>query len=435
MRKYFIFMPDCSMIVLNTGWLLKLQNSKLRQKEAFYDDCKQNEKQEQNCWRICRIRRKVPPILKCLEGKKLNQRNESLGFTEKILAEASLYESYYVGRIIRQKQKLYEIALLEGTIHGEVTGKMRYEAMDPADFPVVGDFVMVDRKDESHGYAVIHEILTRKSLFVRKVAGKRRDAQAVAANVDTVFLCMALNENFNLRRLERYFAVALESGAVPVIVLTKGDLAENLTEKIAEVERVVLGYEVIVTSSLTGEGVDLLRPYAGKGKTVGFLGSSGVGKSSLINSLLGSEVMDTKATGFEDKGRHTTTHRELLLLEDGGALIDTPGMRELGLLDVDLSKSFEEIYTLAESCRFRDCSHVNEPHCAVKKAVEEGILPVERYESFLKLRQEAPSYDGMNSREIEKKKLERMFGSKKDMKKMKNEVKKKKSDLHTKERY
>lgn len=365
----------------------------------------------------------------------MNQRNESLGFTEKILAEASLYESYYVGRIIRQKQKLYEIALLEGTIHGEVTGKMRYEAMDPADFPVVGDFVMVDRKDESHGYAVIHEILTRKSLFVRKVAGKRRDAQAVAANVDTVFLCMALNENFNLRRLERYFAVALESGAVPVIVLTKGDLAENLTEKIAEVERVVLGYEVIVTSSLTGEGVDLLRPYAGKGKTVGFLGSSGVGKSSLINSLLGSEVMDTKATGFEDKGRHTTTHRELLLLEDGGALIDTPGMRELGLLDVDLSKSFEEIYTLAESCRFRDCSHVNEPHCAVKKAVEEGILPVERYESFLKLRQEAPSYDGMNSREIEKKKLERMFGSKKDMKKMKNEVKKKKSDLHTKERY
>jgi len=355
----------------------------------------------------------------------LNQRNESLGFTEKVLAEASLFESYYVGRIISQKQKLYEIALLEGTIHGEVTGKMRYEAMDPADFPVVGDFVMVDRKDETHGYAVIHEILTRKSLFVRKVAGKRRDAQAVAANVDTVFLCMALNENFNLRRLERYFAVALESGAVPVIVLTKGDLAENLPEKLSEVERITLGYEVIVTSSLTGEGVEKLRPYAEKGKTVAFLGSSGVGKSSLINSLLGSSVMETKATGYEDKGRHSTTHRELLLLENGGALIDTPGMRELGILEADFSKSFEDIYALAESCRFRDCSHVSEPHCAVKKAVEEGTLPVERYENFLKLREEVPSYEGLNSREIEKKKLDRMFGGKKVMKKTKDQVKKK----------
>ena len=355
----------------------------------------------------------------------MNQRNESLGFTEKVLAEASLFESYYVGRIISQKQKLYEIALLEGTIHGEVTGKMRYEAMDPADFPVVGDFVMVDRKDETHGYAVIHEILTRKSLFVRKVAGKRRDAQAVAANVDTVFHCMALNENFNLRRLERYFAVALESGAVPVIVLTKGDLAENLPEKLSEVERITLGYEVIVTSSLTGEGVEKLRPYAEKGKTVAFLGSSGVGKSSLINSLLGSSVMETKATGYEDKGRHTTTHRELLLLQNGGALIDTPGMRELGILEADFSKSFEDIYALAESCRFRDCSHVSEPHCAVKKAVEEGTLPVERYENFLKLREEVPSYEGLNSREIEKKKLDRMFGGKKEMKKTKDQVKKK----------
>ncbi|HBW13632.1 MAG TPA: ribosome small subunit-dependent GTPase A [Proteiniclasticum sp.] len=355
----------------------------------------------------------------------MNQRNESLGFTEKVLAEASPFESYYVGRIISQKQKLYEIALLEGTIHGEVTGKMRYEAMDPADFPVVGDFVMVDRKDETHGYAVIHEILTRKSLFVRKVAGKRRDAQAVAANVDTVFLCMALNENFNLRRLERYFAVALESGAVPVIVLTKGDLAENLPEKLSEVEKITLGYEVIVTSSLTGEGVEKLRPYAEKGKTVAFLGSSGVGKSSLINSLLGSSVMETKATGYEDKGRHTTTHRELLLLENGGALIDTPGMRELGILEADFSKSFEDIYALAESCRFRDCSHVSEPHCAVKKAVEEGALPVERYENFLKLREEVPNYEGLNSREIEKKKLDRMFGGKKEMKKTKDQVKKK----------
>ena len=266
--------------------------------------------------------------------------------------------------------------------------------------------------------------VNRKSLFVRKVAGKRRDAQAVAANVDTVFLCMALNENFNLRRLERYFAVALESGAVPVIVLTKGDLAENLPEKLSEVERITLGYEVIVTSSLTGEGVEKLRPYAEKGKTVAFLGSSGVGKSSLINSLLGSSVMETKATGYEDKGRHTTTHRELLLLENGGALIDTPGMRELGILEADFSKSFEDIYALAESCRFRDCSHVSEPHCAVKKAVEEGTLPVERYENFLKLREEVPSYEGLNSREIEKKKLDRMFGGKKEMKKTKDQVKK-----------
>lgn len=357
----------------------------------------------------------------------MNQKRiESLGFTEKVLTEASMFESYYVGRIISQKQKLYEIALLEGTVQGEVAGKLRFEAADLIDFPVVGDFVMVDRKDDSHGNAVIHEILTRKSLFVRKVAGKRRDAQAVAANIDTVFLCMALNENFNLRRLERYFAVALESGAIPVIVLTKGDLAEDRENKVAEVEKITLGYDVIVTSSLTGEGMEMLKPFVTMGKTVAFLGSSGVGKSSLINSLMGTKIMETQSTGYEDKGRHTTTHRELLLLEGGGALIDTPGMRELGIFEADLSKSFEDIYTLAESCRFRDCSHVSEPHCAVKKAMEAGELPPERYENFLKLREEKPQYDGLSSREIEKKKLERIFGSKKGMKQTKNQVKKKK---------
>jgi ribosome biogenesis GTPase len=362
-----------------------------------------------------------------LEVFYLNQKRiESLGFTEKVLTEASMFESYYVGRIISQKQKLYEIALLEGTVQGEVAGKLRFEAADLIDFPVVGDFVMVDRKDDSHGNAVIHEILTRKSLFVRKVAGKRRDAQAVAANIDTVFLCMALNENFNLRRLERYFAVALESGAIPVIVLTKGDLAEDRENKVAEVEKITLGYDVIVTSSLTGEGMEMLKPFVTMGKTVAFLGSSGVGKSSLINSLMGTKIMETQSTGYEDKGRHTTTHRELLLLEGGGALIDTPGMRELGIFEADLSKSFEDIYTLAESCRFRDCSHVSEPHCAVKKAMEAGELPPERYENFLKLREEKPQYDGLSSREIEKKKLERIFGSKKGMKQTKNQVKKKK---------
>lgn len=354
----------------------------------------------------------------------MKKRMENLGFTEQVLNEAQIHQGLYVGRVISQHKDLYTVALMEGEVHAEVSGKMRYRAASPLDYPVVGDFVMVDRRDETNGYAIIHEILTRKSLFVRKAAGRNLKPQAVGANIHVVFLCMALNNDYNLRRLERYFAVALDSGAVPVIVLTKSDLSEDPLEKKREVEQITLGYDVLVTSGSDEHGYEALKPYLGSGRTVAFIGSSGVGKSTLINRLMGRDVMNTDGLRNDDKGRHTTTSRELLLLPEGGAVIDTPGMRELGIDHADLEESFSDIMALQGKCRFNDCSHEKEPGCAIRQALDEGFLGRERYENYQKLKKET-KYDGLSSRQIEEKKIKEMFGGKKELKKAKKEFKSK----------
>ena len=213
----------------------------------------------------------------------------------------------------------------------------------------------------------------------------------VAANVDTIFLCMSLNNDFNLRRLERYLSIAWDSGAAPVIVLTKADLCDDLPSRMAEVSSVAIGVDVLITSSVAEDGLAQVLPYIRQGRTVAFIGSSGVGKSTLINRLLGEERLNTGGLRNDDKGRHTTTHRELLLLPGGGMVIDTPGMRELAMWDTDegIGQAFAEIEELAGSCRFFDCSHRNEPGCAVRKALEEGRLTEERWQSYLKLKAEA----------------------------------------------
>lgn len=355
----------------------------------------------------------------------MNDRMKNLGFTERILQEASLHAGLFLGRVISQHKDLYTLALEEGEVHGEVSGKMRFHAATPLDYPVVGDFVMVDRKDDDNGNAIIHEILTRKSIFVRKAAGKNPKPQAVGANIDTVFLCMALNNDYNLRRMERYFAVALDSGAVPVIVLTKSDLCEDPEEKKREVEGITLGYEVLLTSGNEEHGHEVLLPYLGMGRTVAFMGSSGVGKSTLINRLLGQEVMATQGLRNDDKGRHTTTSRELILISTGGAVIDTPGMRELGIDGANLEESFEDIMELQDACRFHDCHHDKEPGCAIKKALEEGTLSMDRYENYLKLKKET-KYDGLSAKQIEEKKIRDMFGGKKEMVKIRKEFRSRK---------
>lgn len=297
---------------------------------------------------------------------------------------------FAVGRILSQEKGIYHLISEAGEQFAEVSGRFRHSAKSASDLPAVGDFVMIDCNSHK-GNAVIHGVLPRKSVFIRKAAGKGNTEQVVAANIDTVFLCMSLNNDFNLRRLERYLSVAWNSGASPVIVLTKSDLCSDLESFIRAVESVALGTDIVVTSAMEEEGYGKLLPYIQDGQTVALIGSSGVGKSTLINRLLGENRLNTNGLRNDDKGKHTTTRRELFLLKQGGMVIDTPGMRELGLWDTDvgLDKSFSDIETLSAMCRFRNCSHTTEPDCAVKEAIAKGELSKERLKSYQKLKSES----------------------------------------------
>lgn len=356
----------------------------------------------------------------------------NLGFTERFLQEATLYPDLFLGRVVSQHKNLYKVATEKAEFLAEISGKLRYTSDEMSDYPAVGDFVMLDRIDDAAGNAIIHHILRRKSVFVRRAAGKAHDVQVIAANIDTVFICMSLNQDFNLRRLERYLAIAWDSGATPVIVLTKSDLCHDskeesdltdgtdysirpyhasqpgLAERTADIERIAAGVDVIITSGMTGDGTAALLKYITPGRTVAFIGSSGVGKSTMINRILGEGLIKTQEIRKDDKGRHTTTSRELIPVPSGGAVIDTPGMRELGVESVNLGKTFIDIDDLAKECRFKDCKHEREPGCAVRKAMEEGLLDEARLENFKKLQKEA-RYEGMNSKQIEKEKMDAMF--------------------------
>ena len=239
--------------------------------------------------------------------------------------------------------------------------------------------------------ALVHHVLPRSTAFIRRASGPRGGAQVEAANVDVALLVASLNSDLNLRRLERYLATTYESGAQPVVVLTKADLADDIEGAIAEVEGVAFGAPVLAISSKTGQGLDALMAHLPPGRTAVLLGSSGAGKSTLLNALAGEEKMDTGAIREADeRGRHTTTHRELVMLPSGGLILDTPGMRELGLWDADagVSATFADIEALAADCRFSDCTHGREPGCAVRAAIEAGDLDVDRLRSFEKLQAE-----------------------------------------------
>ncbi len=333
---------------------------------------------------------------------------KNLGLSQRFLTEATLYEGLYIGRIISQYKNLCKVATESGEIKAEISGKFRFDVKVLSDYPAVGDFVMLDRNEDHSGNAIIHIVLTRKSAFIRKAPGKSNDEQIIAANIDTVFICMSLNNDFNLRRVERYLGIAWDSGAIPVIVLTKADLCNNLSQKLADIETVACGVDVLITSSMIEEGYLSIKKHLGYGKTIAFIGSSGVGKSTLINKLIGGNALATKEIRNDDKGRHTTTRREIIVLPRSGVVIDTPGMRELGIDRADLSKTFADIEELSTKCKFSDCTHSSEPNCAVKKAINEGLLTEDRLASYLKLKKEA-KYEGLNSKQIETEKITVMF--------------------------
>jgi ribosome biogenesis GTPase len=279
--------------------------------------------------------------------------------------------------------------LMEGL--AAVSGRFRYDAAGPADFPAVGDWVAIDGSPAADG-ATIHARLPRRTAFSRLAAGRRTEAQVVAANVDVVFVAMGLDGDFNLRRLERYLAVAWDSGASPVVLLTKADRCPDVETQAQAVEAAAPGVPVLPISAISGVGLDAVRAWLAPGRTAAVLGSSGVGKSTLINVLAGHELLATREVRpGDDRGRHTTTTRQLLALPAGGLVIDTPGMRELGLWDGgdSIGETFVDIDELASDCRFADCRHEREPGCAVLAAIGEGRLPGERLRNRRKMEREA----------------------------------------------
>lgn len=305
--------------------------------------------------------------------------------SEERLKEALSYQPYELALVIEQQKDLYRVITNEIVKTAKVSGKMMYQATSPKAFPSVGDWVMVENAESM---AIIHAVLNRKSILERKAAGMTSDAQLIATNIDVIFICMSLNENFNLRRLERYLAVCWNSGAVPVIVLTKADLTRKLDEMVESVYEVAFGVDVLFTSEYVEPYFSQIEGYLKKGRMYAFIGSSGVGKSTLVNHLLENHQQRTEVVGDHDKGRHTTTSRGLYVTFGGSMIIDTPGMRELQLDEVDLETTFEDVESLGKQCKFNDCTHTSEPGCAVKEAISDGTLSQDRLENYRKLQRE-----------------------------------------------
>ena len=338
---------------------------------------------------------------------------KELGFKEwfRERADESQVAKHSIVRVTAVNKDSYIIRNEETEIPAEITGKLRYGAESPLDFPAVGDWVYVQYFDENT-LAIIHDLFPRKSVLKRKAAGKKIDYQLIASNIDTAFIVQSLDVDFNIRRLERYLVMVNESNIKPVILLSKADLVshENLKQRVLELDIVKQDDEIFVFSNITGEGLNDIKDYIESGETYCLLGSSGVGKTTLLNSLIGEDVYETSTVREKDgKGKHKTSRRQLIVLEKGGLIIDTPGMRELGNIEVSegIKEIFSDIITLTQDCRFNDCTHTNEPGCSVLEAIEKGELDSKRYKSYIKLLRES-EYNRMSY--LKKRIKDREFG-------------------------
>ena len=319
----------------------------------------------------------------------------ALGWTPFFDAQFQPYQASGLApaRVMEEQRHSFRIATAPDVLHqAELTGKLRRDAsLGSRIRPCTGDWVAAALPEHHGGLALIHHVLERRTCFSRQEAGTRTAEQVVAANVDTVFLVQSLNQNFNVRRIERYLALLWESGAEPVVVLSKADLCADPAPQIGEAERAARGVSVLTVSAMRDGGVEPLRPYLAAGRTVALVGSSGVGKSTLVNALVGKEVMDVQGIREDGRGRHTTTSRHLVALPSGGLLLDTPGMRTVLLWagEEGIARTFDDVDAVAKRCRFRDCTHRSEPGCAVREALESGELDRDRMRSYEKLEREA----------------------------------------------
>ena len=330
-------------------------------------------------------------------------------FLETIFPEQ--LEQFDLARVIAVHKDRYTLSNGEVDIQSELIGKIIFSASSPLDYPAVGDWVLANFFNENT-FSIIHQILPRKSLLKRKTPGRKVDFQLIASNIDVAFIVQSLNENFNLRRLERYLVMVNESDIRPIVLLSKSDLLplEDTKSRIANIHKIMPRLEVIPFSNENESGIDSVKEIMKPGLTYCLLGSSGVGKTTLINNLIGESILKTKTVSKkESKGRHATTHRQLIKLDSGAMIIDTPGMRELGNFSIEtgLDETFSEIKILSEKCHFNDCTHVGEKGCAVLEAIENGQLSDERYKNYIKMIKES-TYNEMSY--LEKRRKDKQFG-------------------------
>jgi len=335
-----------------------------------------------------------------------------LGFNDGLAAclRENQLTDFSIGRVTQEHRERYVVSDGENEYAAEITGNLRFAAKSRTDFPAVGDWVAMTTYD-SH-QAIIHKILPRKSVLERQAVGKFGETQIISANIDVAFIVQAINNNFSINRLERYLAICYSANIEPVLVISKIDLSteKDIQEAISTLEKRDRKVKYIQLSNMTLKGLDQLLEFIQKGKTYCVVGSSGVGKSTLINNLLKKNVLKTGQISLStNKGRHTTDHRELFVLENGGIIIDTPGMKELGMTDNadGINTTFQEIVSIAINCKFSDCKHINEAGCAVIDALNNGTIDKDSYDNYQKIQKEQEWFQASVS---EKRRKDKAFG-------------------------